>query len=1031
MWLLERTIAVVMVLVVFGSVEAQDCAPYKLTNETQRQWYNPNPSRDDYLLPMPLGMSMVFVPVSLGTQGLYGDEKTTYVMGSSKPRLFETSLEVRVGSSISGRSGARILFGKYEVSKAQYAAVMGNGSLRRGLVALLKRTRDSNAKATLSDYVNRGKCRGVMTRELHKFLSEPLTFLSYRDYIDFLDAYNLFCISRLDCRRKLSELGPNRDVPGFIRLPAEHEWEFVARGGRDFVAGRINKVQLQSDLPPIKSGATIVRYAHVGSDPPRLLPIGSREPFFGVYDLLGNAQELMLNPFTAENGFGAVGAYVARGGHFRLAPNETRVSRRVELQAFRLEESSGNFVIQYFPLTGIRVVVGYPVIGAARRLGDSSLLQDFAENYTPPSEAGDVAGNTIADARDLETIGDNELEVKEELSDDDKIDFYKVSLRNYATLSVTVSSDAALSFEVLDELQAVMSSGQSNDRIGKSSALLPGDYWIKVTPSRRLAKEERYQMKILRKVVTDTGIARPDPAAFRSGVPSIRAGQQALRYSGYVGSGDTVDTYPVVDQTNIGGMEFRIVGADGAVTLTYLDEKLNIVRRSKPSATNEVVMNVNSFNGQKGFVQVSAPITEATTYRLTVTAVAPFDPVFVKSVKKSAAAYATEKQSYKGNLDSSLPALYLPIRVSAPRMLKIELTEMVADVDLKVEDATGRTLTSSHVRKGTASEFFSKAVPAGVYFASVRLKSSNNLSGFKLLYATEEPPAGAFPTDPAVARSKAVSLTLSSSQNTRYDNKKQEDMVYYKFYVRQTEELVDVEVSNFASSADLDLFLEDKNGNVLAKSSNSGGTAEKIKFKVSGPKTYHLRIKRTGTADKWYYKLTYSSIGAMLSRNLSYGSLVERHGAFRVYRDGEKCTLLTEARKVTPEFGWRRYRPYFRITVWSGGGSIWIYVDSISPQKASDVYRSGTVKGKIDGIGRIPLVWDKDADWLKPLNSNGNVSGDALRGFRNGRTLTITGITPQGLSTRVEYSLIGYTKAAQRINQLCGADADWIWNRYK
>ena len=29
--------------------------------------------------------------------------------------------------------------------------------------------------------------------------------------------------------------------------------------------------------------------------------------------------------------------------------------------------------------------------------------------YMPTSEAGDVAGNTIADARDLETIGDNEL----------------------------------------------------------------------------------------------------------------------------------------------------------------------------------------------------------------------------------------------------------------------------------------------------------------------------------------------------------------------------------------------------------------------------------------------------------------------------------------------------------------------------------------------------------------------------------------------------------------------------------------------
>ena len=87
----------------------------------------------DYMLPLPMGMALVFAPVPLGTTGLYGDEKTTFTMGSSEPRIFETPLEVRVGSSITDNRGQSQLFmGKYEVSKAQYAIVIGGGNLRQG-----------------------------------------------------------------------------------------------------------------------------------------------------------------------------------------------------------------------------------------------------------------------------------------------------------------------------------------------------------------------------------------------------------------------------------------------------------------------------------------------------------------------------------------------------------------------------------------------------------------------------------------------------------------------------------------------------------------------------------------------------------------------------------------------------------------------------------------------------------------------------------------------------------------------------------
>ncbi len=1017
-----------LILILFCAVSpalGQTCRPFNLSDKAIERWYNPHPSPADYHLPMPLGMSLVFVPIPLGTQGLYGDEKSTYVMGSKTSRIFETKLEVRVGSSISNRGKTQFLFGKYEVSKAQYVVVMGNGILEKGAEILAERSKDPKARNILSNFIS-GKCKGVLTRDVYDFLTEPLTFLSYRDYIDFLDAYNLYCISKNNCRKLLSELGPNRDLPGFVRLPAEHEWEFVARGGREFAAGKMSKTEFQSDLPRVEPGTTIKRHAHIESDPPRLLPIGSKKPLFGIYDMLGNAQELMLNPFTAENGFGAVGAYVARGGHFRLNSKELRVSRRVELQAFRLDESTNSFVIQYFPLTGMRPVIGYPVIGAAEHLGDASLVQDFVENYAPPGEAGDSAGSTTADARDLGQIGEKGLSAREELSSDDKVDYFKFSLKNYAKISVSVSSQVPILFELTNESQEIVAQGKSDRGLHMTGELLPSNFWIKLTPQHRITDENKYSIRIDRNLVPDTGITRLNVAELN------RADQlkTTRKYSGYVGSGDTVDTYPIVDRSNSGGIEFKLNNFNPPIELTYVDENLNIVRRVDSSSTNgELYMVLNSRNGARGFIQVSSTANSATNYNLTVTAKSPYSRIFKKNIQK-VNSYAVEKEDYEGNLDDSLPALYLPIRLTAPRLLKVELTELTADVDLQLLDSARKSIRSTHIRSGTAPEFFSMPLADGIYFAKVQLKSSRDIAHFKLVYTTEVLPESVFSTSSTSAtRSNSIELGDLNNTGIHKIDSVERGKTYYRFGIRNSNR-IKVDVHYFLPFNEPEVLLEDQYGNLLASLDNNSSERKKTLNANISIGDYYLVIKPPDhVSGSVLYWLSITSKSVMNEPDLSsFGHLVERQIDFLVYRNQERCTMITVAKNVMPELGWRLEKPYFGIFVERGSDLIGIWMDTVPSGRGTDYYLFGSVEAFVDGVTEVPVNWD--SGYIRPTywdDGSLYVDSDSLRAFVRGQNLEINGMTPDYEPVRIEYSMLGYTNAAKRINRICRAKADWIW----
>ncbi|MER9554338.1 SUMF1/EgtB/PvdO family nonheme iron enzyme [Mesorhizobium sp. M0323] len=1022
------------------------CERVPLSRDNLAKWYNPKSEPTDFMVPMPGGMFLTFVPVPLSGSGLFLDEKSTYVMGSVKAKAFafETPLQVRVGSAVTdSQQHAELLIGKYEFSKGQYAMVMAHGDVAKGIQELSEHSHDPEIPTMLGAYLRVGDpCYQVMTQAIIDYLAQPLTYLTYGDLIAVIDRMNLECIHAAACQRILVGLGRNPDFPGFIRLPSEHEWEFVARGGRDFAEGKLTRDALQADVPFIPSGKTLSNYAHVDKDPSHLEPIGSREGWFGFHDMLGNAEELMGNPFTAENGFGAVGAYVARGGNFRVPSSEIRVSMRVELTLFRRDDATGAMNFQYFPHTGIRLALGLPIVGAIRRTGDD--LGTLAQGWAPVSEAGDVGGNTVSDARDLGSLTSKGLEGRDTVSlkNSDAVDYYAFDLNDYATMQLDLTLDGIVQVSFTDE------AGKSylERRIDRSTSapistdnLMPQKYYLRFERVSSGPDAASYQFKINRTLIPDTGVPRPETVGLGN---AARVDAAGLTYQGFVGKSDGTDVYPVTMMGDAGGLVATVRDQTAPVTLTYLDKRQTSVAKITFAPGQSVQLAAPVSYLEPGFILVTADPNTSTLYTLDLRAKALHDPEFATSFNRARRS-ASPKKNYSGYVSPSSPKLMMPIKLDAPHKLRVEMTKLDADVDLDLANSDGTPMEGDQHRTGTSPEFFEQSLQAGQYYIVATLKDEANPSRLNIYFDTLEYLSTAR-SDPAIARAQATSVSPPDKDGDYYNLTNKGAAQYFSFYpASMARMLLTVEVGGFPADADLDLFLEDSNGAVLAKSSGPGDTPETLNYVIpTGNNKFYIRVQPQGTSMQAYYHLAIRGINGMSDPDLSWmGHQVGTEQDWQIYQNGNKCYMVTMGGEIEPALGWLEERPYFYIGVGTGEGGVWFSMQRSRESGGRDVYQSDAISATVttrSGSSKHPAMsFMPDENDLKPNMTKNCGKGvpscldsDAFKLLSSGATINIVGkAAADGADTYISYSLSGYRNAAKKIIALCRAKTTWILGR--
>lgn len=323
------------------------------TSTWERDDWNPHAAPDDVVLPLPCKGALALRRVVTGPPRQAGKgnqlEDRLVTLGSADdPQGYVGYLhsDFIAGGFFAADGQRYYLIGKYEITVQQYEAVMGAG----------------DCKPTPSDKA-----------------ALPASALSWYDSVEFTRRLNKWLYAE-----KLDALPKSNGRPGFVRLPSEVEWEFAARGG---LAVSDSERGNATFVPP---GANLSEYAWFAgpeSSGGQIKPIGSLKANpLGLYDMLGNAEEIMFEPFRLNRVgrlHGQQGGVVVRGGSFMTPRESVRASARTEFPVYE-QTSKGEMRL---PTFGFRVVVSATALNQAAQAAEIQKEWDEARR-TETSVAG-------------------------------------------------------------------------------------------------------------------------------------------------------------------------------------------------------------------------------------------------------------------------------------------------------------------------------------------------------------------------------------------------------------------------------------------------------------------------------------------------------------------------------------------------------------------------------------------------------------------------------------------------------------------
>ncbi len=289
-------------------------------------------------LPMPQNLSIEFIPICVNINNGFFDSKRIK-LGDPSGGFKESPTSMALGGSFpieqNGKDMWCYYLSKYELTKPQYNSIM-------------------NPNQTIST-----------DKKLY-----PITNISWFDAIEFGNLYNQWLFK--NAKDKI----PKFDTTyGFVRLPTEAEWEFAARGG-SIVSNDFFDQKIPYDSKKLQEYEW---FAGPTSSHNKLQPIGKLKPNpLGLYDMLGNADEITISLFQVEYYQGRTGGFVIKGNNYITAKKRFRSSFRTEQAFYRPLIKEGILKPQTKPTLGFRLALSALVLPSRKVI---TQMSDQWEDY--------------------------------------------------------------------------------------------------------------------------------------------------------------------------------------------------------------------------------------------------------------------------------------------------------------------------------------------------------------------------------------------------------------------------------------------------------------------------------------------------------------------------------------------------------------------------------------------------------------------------------------------------------------------------